>query len=424
MTVSAIDQLLDPVFIPKVIKVRQHFSRPTVADVADEVRKQLFVSQALQSVRPGQRVAIAVGSRGIANLTVMIRTIIEMIRNVGAEPFLVPAMGSHGGATAEGQRDLLLSRGFTEEAMKAPIYSDIKPVKIGVASNGLPAYFDCHAYRADWTIVVNRIKPHTSFHGKIESGLEKMMVIGLGKQQGADICHKQGFPQMSDNIVSLAKVILQQANILCGVAILENPYHETARIEVILKERIMEREPQLLIEAKKLCPQLYIKNFDVLILDEIGKNISGTGFDPNILGRFFSEKSPEVPEFDRMAILDIAPESHGGANGLGLGDYTTERVFKKFDFEQTYANSLTTKIAKTAQIPIVLKNDKQAIQACIKCCNRQDKEKITLVRIKNTLSMEEIEVSENMRYRVLNHSQMEMISDSYYWNFSDEGNLI
>ncbi|MEN6411848.1 MAG: lactate racemase domain-containing protein [Veillonellales bacterium] len=420
---NSIDQLLSSTPIPKVIKVRQHFSRPVVKDIAGAIRNKLMISQVLKRIQPGHRIAITVGSRGIANMQLIVRTIVEIIKEAGAIPFLVPAMGSHGGATSEGQRDLLTSRGFTEEYVKAPIYSNITPIKIGMSKNGLPVYFDSNAYQADWTIVVNRVKPHTSFHGRVESGIQKMIVIGLGKQKGADFCHNQGFDAMAENIPAIAEVALKKANILCGIAILENPYHETAQIEVLPTDIILKREPELLIEAKKLCPQLYIKSFDVMIVDEIGKNISGTGFDTNILGRFLSEKIVGVPNFKRMAILDITKESHGGANGLGLSDYTTERVFHKFDFEQTYANSLTTTVTSTAKIPIVLKNDKQAIQACIKCSNRADKENITMVRIKNTISVEEIEISENLKSYAMEHPQLEVLSEPYTWCFNEDGNF-
>ena len=421
---SSIDQLLASIPIPKVIKVRQHFSRPVLEDIVGEVRNKLLISQVLKQVQPGQRIAIAVGSRGIVNMPLIIKTIVAIIKGVGAIPFLVPAMGSHGGATADGQRDLLISLGFTEEYIKAPIYSNMAPVKIGMSKNGLPVYFDRNAYQADWTIVVNRVKPHTSFHGIVESGIQKMIAIGLGKQQGADFCHNQGFEAMAENIPAIAEVALRKANILCGIAILYNPYHETARIEVLPTDSIIEREPELLKEAKKLCPQLYIKSFDVMVVDKIGKNISGTGFDTNILGRFFSEKIAGVPEFKRMAILDITEESHGGANGLGLSDYTTERVFRKFNFEQTYANSLTTTVTNTAKIPIVLKNDKQAIQACIKCSNRVDRENITMVRIKNTLLVEEIEISENLKSYAVEHPQLEVLSEPYAWCFNEDGNFV
>lgn len=420
---NSIDQLLALIPIPKVMKVRQRFSRPVITDIAGEIRNKLLTSQVLKRVQPGQRIAVTVGSRGIVNMPLIVKTIVELIKESDAVPFLVPAMGSHGGATSDGQRDLLISRGFTEEYIKAPISSNITPVQIGMSKNGLPVYFDINAYQADWTIVVNRVKPHTSFHGKVESGIQKMIAIGLGKQKGADFCHNQGFEAMAENIPAIAEVALKKANILCGIAILENPYHETAQIEVLPSDTIVKREPMLLGEAKKLCPQLYIKSFDVMIVDEIGKNISGTGFDTNILGRFFPEKIAGIPIFKRMAILDIAKESHGGANGLGLADYTTERAFRTFSFEQTYANSLTTTVTDTAKIPIVLKNDKQAIQACIKCSHRVDTENITIVRIKNTLSLEEIEVSENLSSYVMEHPQLEVLSEPYTWGFNEDGNF-
>ncbi|MGE1062166.1 lactate racemase domain-containing protein [Megasphaera paucivorans] len=420
---NIIDQLLDAIVIPPMIKVKQYFPRPKIDNIDDAVRKKIIQSQVFSQVKQGQRIAITAGSRGIANMPFVLKTIISLVKQAGGVPFLVPAMGSHGGATAQGQIDVLASRGITEETMGAPIYSDIEPVKIGVSQYGFPVYFDKNAWEADWTIVVNRIKPHTNFHGLVESGLQKMIVIGLGKQKGADICHSQGFDSMAKNILDIANVALTKANILCGVALLENAYHETCEVDVVPTNKIQEQEPKLLIKAKSLCSQLYFKSFDVMIVDEIGKNISGTGFDPNILGRIFPYKIEGLPEFKRMAILDITNESHGGANGLGLSDYTTERAFHKFSPEQTYANSLTTTVTHTSKIPIVLKNDKQAIQACIKCSNRMDKENITIVRIKNTLCMNELEISANLISEIEQNKNLEVIGQPYKWTFDQDGNL-
>lgn len=421
---NIIDQLLEPIPIPQVVKVKQYFERPIITDIADQIRIKMEASGILKRVTQGQRIAITAGSRGIDNMPLVLQTVIQIIKEKGAYPFIVPAMGSHGGATAAGQKALLASRGITEETMGVPILSDMEPVKLGESENGLPVYFDRNALEADWTILVNRVKPHTHFHGPIESGLQKMMVIGLGKQLGADFCHDQGFDKMAEHIPEIAKIIFAKANILCGVALLENAHHETCEIDVVPANKIQENEPGLLLKAKALCPQLYLKSFDVLIVDEIGKNISGCGFDPNILGRLFPYKIEGLPEFKRMAILDITAESHGGANGLGLSDYTTERVFKKFSREQTYANSLTSTVTIACKMPMVLKNDKQAIQACIKCSNRTDKASVTLVRLKNTLCMDEIEVSVNLIPEVLKHPELEIVGEPYSWHFDDEGGLL
>ena len=421
---SSIDRLLDPVAIPRMIRVRQKFERPVLADdAATELRNRLKDTNVLSRIEAGQTVAITVGSRGITNMPLLIKTLVAEIKLRGAEPFMVPAMGSHGGATAEGQKKMIIGMGYSEEYIGAPIKSDMEPVHIGVSANGYPVYFDRNAYEANWTIVANRIKPHTGFRGPAESGLQKMITIGLGKQQGADICHELGFEKMAENIPAMARVSLDKANILCGIAVLENSFHETCRIEVIPTAGISTVEPLLQEESKRLCPRLFFDKLDVLIIDEIGKNIAGTGFDCNVVGRYNTECASGGPVIKRLAVLDVTEQSHGNANGLGMADYTTRRAYEKFDFEQTYPNSLTSTVPLTVKIPMVLKNDRQAIQACIKCSNRLDKENVMLVRIKNTNDIGELEVSEGLRSYVASHPQLEIISDPYDLVFNPHGNL-
>ncbi|MDR3591169.1 MAG: lactate racemase domain-containing protein [Negativicutes bacterium] len=420
---SAIDRLLDPIAIPEVIRIRQKFERPVIADVVAELKAKLQAKTALENIRPGQTVAITIGSRGITNMPLLIKTLVEEVKRRGGVPFMVPAMGSHGGATAEGQRDMIIGMGYTEAYIGAPIKSDMDPVQVGTSSNGLPVYFDRNAHAADWTIVANRIKPHTSFRGPIESGLQKMITIGLGKQKGADFCHELGFDSMAANVPLMAEVSLAKANILLGVGVLENPFHESCRIELLDNQEIASLEPALQEEAKRLSPRIHFVKLDAIIIDEIGKNISGTGFDTNVIGRYNSTAASGGPDVKRVAVLDITDVSHGNGNGLGMADFTTKRAFDKFSFEQTYPNSLTSTVPLTVKIPMVLKSDKQAVQACIKSSNRLDKENVTLLRMKNTNDLAELEVSTVLRAYVEDHPQLEVVSEPYKLVFDAKGNL-
>ena len=420
---STIDNLLDGIPIPRLIKVRQAFERPRVEDVEAEWVKKLRGSSALAKVKRGQKIAVTAGSRGISSLPLMLKVLVAEIKRVGGEPFLFPAMGSHGGATADGQREMLISMGITEEYVGAPIRSTMETVEIGISANGLPVHLDKHAHEADGIVVVNRIKPHVAFRGACESGLMKMIVIGMGKQKGADICHELGVGKMAENILSMGRVTLAKANIICGLGILENAYHETARLEVLAREDIPAREPALLEEAWRLYPKIYFDQLDVLIIDEIGKDISGTGFDTNVVGRYHTPYASGGPSITRIAVLDITDKSHGNGNGLGILDFTTRRAFDKFSFENTYPNSLTSTVPVSVKIPMVLKNDRQTIQAAIKTCNILDKAKVRLARIKNTVAVDEIAVSENLLPEVKANSNLEAVGGAYRLSFNLQGNL-
>ncbi|MEL7566830.1 MAG: lactate racemase domain-containing protein [Dehalobacterium sp.] len=420
---STIDKLLDQIKLPQMIRVRQQFERPVVKDVTAELTKKLAAQNVLEVIEPGQRVALAVGSRGITNLPLLVKALIEEIKKYGGEPFIVPAMGSHGGATAEGQKKMLYGMGITESMVGAPVMATMETKQVGVSANGLPVFMDKFAYEADAIVIINRIKPHVGFRGKYESGLMKMITIGLGKQKGADICHELGFGHMAENIPAIARVSLEKTNILFGVAILENAYHETCRIEVMKNREIEIKEPDLQEEAKRLSPHLYFNNLDVLIIDEIGKDISGTGFDNNVVGRYHTPYISGGPNITRISVLDLTDRSHGNANGLGIVDFTTQRVFDKFRFKQTYLNSLTSTVPTSVKIPMVLKNDRQAIQAAIKTCNILEKENVRLVRIKNTLSLSEIEASENLLPEIISNEHLEVLSLPYRLTFNSQGNL-
>lgn len=420
---NSIDKLLDSIKIPKMVKVEQRFERPIIKNVESELIKKLDAKKVLRKIKKGQSVAVAVGSRGISNLPLMVKTLISEIKKAGGNPFIVPAMGSHGGATAEGQKSILIDMGITEDYVGAPIRATMEVAQVGESENGLPVFIDKYAYEADAIVIINRIKPHVAFRGKYESGLMKMITIGLGKQKGADICHELGFGKMAENIPAIARVALEKTNLIFGVGVLENAYHETCQIEVLENHEIEQIEPELQEKAKKLSPKLYFDNLDVLIIDEIGKDISGTGFDTNVVGRYHTPYASGGPSITRIAVLDITDTSHGNGNGLGIVDFTTRRAFEKFKFDQTYPNSLTSTVPLSVKIPMVLKNDKQAIQAAIKTCNILDKSSVRMVRIKNTLSLGQIQVSENLLKEVEKNSYQKIVGIPEELKFDKNGNL-
>jgi hypothetical protein len=418
------ESILGNVPFPKVCKVRQSFPRPRIENVEEEFLDKLYSGGLLSNIRRGWTVAITVGSRGIANQPLIVRSLVGELKSRGAHPFLVPAMGSHGGATAEGQKDLLLRMGFSEEYVGAPIRSSMEVVNLGTTPKGLPVLIDKHAYQADAVVVLNRIKPHVSFRGRYESGLMKMIAIGLGKQNGAEVCHDAGFGDMAENVHDIARVALDRSNIIFGIGLLENPYHETCGIEILEAREIPEKEIALQEQAKQLLPELYFTALDVLIVEEIGKEISGTGMDNNIIGRYTTPYPSGGPHITRIVVLGLTVNTHGNANGLGVADFTTKRVLEAFSFEQTYPNSLTSTAATSVKIPMVLASDRLAIQAAIKTCNILDKHDVRLVRIKNTLQLDQIYVSSNLLSEVKQRKNMEVLSEPEELRFDDSGSLL
>ena len=421
---SSIDSLLDPISLPMMVEVCQKFERPIVEDMEKEILEQIETRKLLASLKPGQSVAVTAGSRGIINLPLAIRTIVRAVKKTGAVPFVVPAMGSHGGATAEGQLKLLKGLGIDEETVEAPLRSSMETVEVGTTPSGLPARMDKYAFEADATILVNRIKAHTSFRGEYESGLLKMIAIGLGKQEGADLCHRLGFGHMAKNVPDIAKVVLEKANIIGAVGILENGYHETARIEVLPANEILAKEPDLLREYWRISPRIPFDVFDVLVLDYIGKDIAGTGFDTNIVGRYNSKYATGGPSISRVAVLNVTDFSKGNANGIGLADFTTKRAFDKFIPEQTYPNSLTSTVPDTVRMPMVLKNDKQAIQAAVKTCNSPTPGSIRLVRLKDTLCLDRFYISEALLPEFQQLANVEVCGRLAPFAFSATGSLL
>jgi hypothetical protein len=423
VVMSIIEDLLTGIELPRVARVRQIFPRPRIDDIPGTLRAGLAGQRLLAPLKRGDSVAIAVGSRGISNQPLIVRTLVQELKQAGGVPYLVPAMGSHAGATAEGQAAMLRGLGFTEEYIQAPIRSSMDVVELGQTGSGLPVLVDRNACEADHLVIINRIKPHVCFRGTYESGLMKMLAIGLGKQRGADICHNLGFGQMARNIPEIGIAALDKLPLLCAVALIENPFHETCRIECLDAAGVITREPVLLEEAKSLSPRLYFDKLDVLVIDEIGKDISGSGFDTNVVGRYHSEWIKGGPCITRVAILDISEKSKGNGNGIGMADFTTRRAADKFDGEQTFPNTLTATLTGGVKIPMPLRSDRLALQACLKTVNLADRSKARLVRIRNTLQLSEIEVSENMLPELRDDPRFEILGDSYPLSFDDNGNL-
>ena len=419
---SVVDELLSGIKIPHMAKARQIFPRPVLKNVAAVVRREMQKPGLLDPIKTGDSVAVTVGSRGIANLPVIVREIIDSLKKVGAQPFVIPAMGSHGGATPEGQMEVLAGLGITPESVGAPIRATMEVINLSDEGQA-PTFFDKIAFAANHTVVVGRVKMHTSFRGPYESGLVKMIAIGLGKQKGAELCHGLGLEKMSSQIESMARMAIAKANILCGVALLENAYDESCKIVSLPAGNILDDEPALLEEARGYMPQIFLNHVDVLIVDEMGKNISGTGMDPNIIERFTTVSMPDTDKFQRIVVRDITHESNGNFNGSGLADICTRRMFEKLDFAATYPNPLTSRVVKSARIPMVMENDRQAILTAIKTACNIDQDNVRMVRIKNTLHLEDIQISTALLEEARRHPQIEILAEPVPLIFDAEGYL-
>jgi len=390
-------------------RVRQRFVADKLDDVAGVLRAELAASGV--SVKRGARIAIAVGSRGIANLPLIVRETIAWVKAQGGEPFLVPAMGSHGGATADGQREVLEGYGVTEAAVGAPIVSSMDVVELPRGEVEVPVYFDKQAAATDGVIVINRIKPHTSFHGPYESGLMKMLAVGLGKHAGTRAIHQLGVAGLRDTMPRVARQILRQGKILLGVGIVENGYDETMLVRAIPGSQIPDKEPELLARASDAMPSLPVEGLDILIVDEIGKNISGTGVDTNIIGRLkiYGQPEPETPRIRIIVVRDLSAASHGNAYGVGLADIITRRLFAKIDFPATYANIVTTGFFERGKVPLIAETDRNALTIAVRGCEPLDPSQARIIRIRNTLHLGEIHVSPAVLKTIGGHGNIEVI---------------
>ena len=425
---GVVSKLLEDVYIPKMFHAKQTFPRPVITPekIPGVLFAELSKEKISNQIKRGMNIAITAGSRGIANVDIITKAIVDFVKSQNAKPFIVPAMGSHGGATAEGQTEILAGYNITEETMGCPIKSCMDTVMLGYSELGKPVYLDKIAYESDGIIVSCRLKLHNAFRGEYESGPCKMMVVGLGKQKGAESVHSDGMGKIADNLPANAKVILEKAPILLAIPCMENAYDETCRIEAIHKDDIMAREPELLKWALANMPQLIVGEGDVLIVDEIGKNYSGSGVDPNVTGTFSTDYATGGVQVQRTCMLDITDCSHGNGLGTGLASAITKRLFEKLDPEKMYANCLTSTVLKSAVIPIVVATDKEAIQLCIRTLNNVNKERARIIRIPNSLHIGHIMLSEDYYEDVIHgkYEGLEAEDQPQYMEFDLEGNLM
>jgi len=406
--------------------IRQVLAAPQEADVEAAVDRELAAVGAPGLVQPGARIAITAGSRGIAAIDRILRRTAEVIKQLGGQPFLFPAMGSHGGGTAEGQLDILKGIGITEDSIGIPILSSMDVVNIGTSSYDFPVLVDRHAAEADGIVVVNRIKPHTEFEGPVESGLAKMMAIGMGKHKGCFQVHKQtvnfGYREV---IPEIGRIIREQLPILFGIGIVENIYDRTALIKALPADQFESGEKRLLEKAKTLMARLPVDTIDVLIVDEMGKNISGTGMDTNVIGRimFVGESEPESPRISRIVVLGLTPASHGNAIGVGLADYTTEKLAAGIDRRATATNAIAAMTPEKGRLPIVMATDAEAIAAALDTIGAVAPDDARVVHIKNTLELADLDVSRALLDEVRLQSGLDIVGLVGPLAFDPHGNL-
>lgn len=406
--------------LPSIYEVRAKYPRPRVEQVSETVAKES--ERILRTMRPGQRLGIAIGSRGITDIAIVAKALVEKAKAMDLKPFLFPAMGSHGNATAKGQADILASFGITEESMGVPIHPEMDTVSLGISKSGVPVYVAKVAMEADGVLMVNRVKLHTDFRGRWESGLVKMSVIGLGKQAQAIEIHNYGTLGLRDKIPEVAEVTLSKAPIIGGIALVENAYKELAIIKGLVSSEIMAEEPKLLEQAQDLMPYLPCPELDVLIVDELGKDVSGAGLDPNIIGRMylFGVEEPKQPKITRIAVLDLTEKTQGNAAGIGLADITTQRVVDKIDYPTTHTNIVTSTFLLRGKLPVYFPDDEKAVAAAIRTSYVQP-QKCRLVRIRNTAYLEKMLVSEACLQDIRQLGWE--IAGRACWDFDENGNL-
>ena len=403
---------------PHFFPVNQHVTNATIEDIEDHVRRQMTSLLKRVDVKPGMRIAIGTGSRGIQCIKPVIGSVVSVLRQQGADPFLVPAMGSHGGGTAEGQRDVLIGYGLGTGGLELEIQSDMEPYLIAHTPPGMPVYFDANAAQADAIMLVNRIKPHTSFRAPWESGLFKMLTVGFGKRNGASTLHNWG---IEDAIPAAADIILNSLPVLGGIGIVENGHHRPAHIEAIAAADIRDREPELLQLAMGHLPRIPIEPIDLLVLQEMGKDISGTGMDLNIIGMWRRNGGVISPKIERLAVLDLTENSHGNATGMGYADIITQRLRKKVDIDATVTNCLTSNNFSGARIPITTATDYDALQLGLPGI---DHENARIVIARNTLDLQSFRVSTALAETIEAHDSLEVAGPAEPLLFDEQKNLL
>lgn len=421
---STLRKVIGNIKIPDVYLIHQNFVHDEIKDIASYLREKLNREDLKSRIKPGMKVVLTGSSRQIDNMPEILRELAAFVKEQKGKPYIIPAMGSHGGGIDEGQRKVLESYGITEEACQCPIYSCMETVQLGFTAKGDEVRMDKFAHSADAVIVVGRIKPHTAFRGTYESGLVKMIAVGMGKRAGADSLHSAGFGEVGVRLPEYARIVFNHCNIIFGVGTIENEYNHTCSIEVIPAEEIFDKEPKILLYAKKRIPHLLFPETDILMVHEIGKNFSGSGMDPNITGTFGTPFASGGIKKQRTIVFDISQESAGNFVGLGMADITTKRAFEKLDTNSTYLNMLTSTVLKVGKIPMVMEDDKLAIQAAIKTLTGVDKSKIRMVYIKNTASLHEVFISEALLQEAKGYKEIEIVEGPRQFRFDDCGNLV
>jgi hypothetical protein len=407
--------------IPPLTKVRQRLSPEHIADVPGSIRTGIAALGDIPRIKPGAKIAVTGGSRGIADIVPILRTVVDELKVRGAEPFLIPAMGSHGGATPEGQIEMMAGYGMTEDAIGCPVRATMEVVTLGTTPSGIPVYYDKMASEADGVVVVNRIKAHTAFRGEVESGITKMIAVGMGKRHGAEQMHSVG---LGPHVIEAAEVTLAAANIAFAVHIVENAYEQVHTIRVTRPDAIVDTDRELLKLANGLLPRVPFDPLDVLIVDTMGKNISGTGMDPNIIGMWRRLGGPRVPDFTRIVILDLTPETHGNAMGIGFADFTTRRVFDQIDHYALMMNAITAENINAAKIPLIRDNDVDAVEWAVRSALRGVDRPPRIARVHSTLHLDTLAISPALMDEARASDNIEIVGDATPLQADDEGYLV
>jgi hypothetical protein len=410
----------------KIRKIKQVFCQDKIADIPEYIHQEFKKSDLLSRIKAGDRIGVTVGSRGISNIDVIVKKVITELQNINAKPFIIAAMGSHGGATSKGQKGILASYNITEQEMGVPILSSMDTAKIGVVDNNIPVYFSKEALDADGIIALNRVKLHTDFKSNLlESGMSKILVIGLGKMDGAESIHSLGVYGLKEVIPQAVKLIIEKTAVIQGIGILENGYDQTMDIKFCPPENIIKTDEQLLKKCKEVFPSLPCDDIDVCIVQEMGKNISGTGLDTNVIGRLGINCEREVgkPRISKLVVFDITEQSHGNALGIGLSDVTTRKLVNKINYKDTYANTITSTFLNRAKVPITAETEKEAVEIAIKTCWQVDRKKIRFVIIKNTLDLEYLYVSETIWNDIKENKDIKPSGDWEELSFTHDGKM-
>jgi hypothetical protein len=404
---------------PTMYRIHQRFDVTSIQDVSGAVREQFAGFRPGTKVQPAQKVAVAVGSRGTHDLAILVKTVVECLRTMGLEPYVIPAMGSHGGGTGEGQAQVLADLGITEASTGVPIVSNMDVVSLGHLDSGAEVFVAKDAYEADHIVVINRVKPHTVFRGPVESGLCKILAVGCGRQVGASNMHKF---DLAGTIVPAAQMIIEKTSVLCGLAVTENAAGGTHNLKLAKPEEFPAVDRELLEEAWELLPRLPLDDLDALVVDEMGKDISGAGMDPNVIGFWRREGGPRKPDYRTLVVLDLTSASHGNATGIGMADLTTRAVMDKMDLNATYLNALTSRVLRSARLPIALDNDRVALETALD--QVPDVQGIRMARIANTLSLENFWASEALLPELRQQEGISVDDTPLKFEFDHDGKLL